>query len=178
METTSFSKIAHTFDENIQTSDKWFKEINSEIMDIYKKQLSLVFDFYNDAFANQFKALHSQAMRFNTDWVAEFQKQFQNIQVNWNKLNGKSQEIMGEKWEITDNIMASMIEAHNKRVDFSIELNKKLIEEINNQLRLAVVQNEKFCSDFLKRYEIFDKTENKQEQFKKQEKANQFTANN
>ena len=178
MATTNFSKTTQRFGENIQTSNKWFKEIDSEIMDIYKKQLGLVFDFYNEIFTSQFKTLHNQAMRFNAEWVNEFQKQFQSMQANWNNLNGKSQETMKEKWEISDNIMASMIEAQNKRMNFSIELNKKMMEEINNQLRLAVEQNEKFWSDFLNNSNIFEQQDNNQGQSKKQEKTNQFTSNN
>jgi hypothetical protein len=177
METTSFSKAAQRLDENIQTSNKWFNEINSIIMDVYKKQLGLVSDFFNDVFVNQLKVLHNQALRFNTEWITEFQKQFQSTQVNWNGLNGKSREIMSEKWEITDNIMASMIEAFNKRIDFSIELNKKLIEEINNQVRLGAEQNEKLWSNFLENPELFNKTENKREQSRKQEKVTQFKSN-
>jgi len=177
MEATTFSKTADRFNENIQTSNKWFKEINSEIMDIYKKQLNLIFEFYNEIFTSQFKTLHNQAIRFNADWVMEFQKKFQGMQANWNNLNGKSQETIKEKWEIGDNIMASMIEAQNKRINFSIELNKKMMEEINNQLRLAVEQNEKFWTDFLKNSEIFEKQGNNQGQFKKQEAVTPFTSN-
>ena len=177
MEATTFSKTSERINKNIQSSNKWFKEINSEIMDIYKKQLSLIFDFYNEIFTTQFKTLHNQAIRFNADWVMEFQKQFQDVQANWNSLNGKSQETIKEKWEIGDNIMASMIEAQNKWINFSIELNKKMMGEINNQLRLAVEQNENFLVDFLKNSEIFEKQDNNQGQSKKQEKVTPFTSN-
>ena len=52
------------------------------------------------------------------------------------------------------------------------------MEEINNQLRLAIEQNEKFWSDFLKNSEIFDKQASNQWQSKTQEKTNQFSSNN
>ena len=173
----NFSRINEMFDRNTQKTNKWFNEVGSTLMDVYSKQLNLAFGLYNNLFTTQFEALREQMVKFNTNWVTTLQKQFQDVQNNWGELSGKSQEIIEEKWGTTSNIITSMIEAYNKQMNFSVESNKKLMEEINSQLNLVTKQNEKFWADILKTIEASEETENTQGQSKKQNKTEHATSN-
>jgi hypothetical protein len=129
----------------------------------------------------QYEDVYKQAMEFNNKCAIEFQKQFQNLQTNFNEVNQKLQEIVEAEWKAVQKGINSLTETYNKQGNFSAETNRKFMEEVHHQLALATKRNEQMWADVLKKTQSSDhktekenehkEKENEHANFKKQNKA-------
>ena len=212
--------------EKNQTANKWLNDASSSVMDMYNKQASLVFGFYNNLFnslpgmsknnwmsnmnfakphdgydmanaffpafnlfktsslmnlcASKYEDMYKQITDYNNLWSSMLQKKSQNAQENWSASAEKMQAIVEKEWKIRNDMASTLLDAYNKQMDVSIELNRKFMEELNNHLNAAFKRNEKFYSDVFKGAHAPEKEEKEHEPavVKKHTKAEPAHAHN
>jgi hypothetical protein len=76
-------------------------------------------------------------------------------------ISSKYQETVNARIESFKNILNATTEAYTKQLDFSMENNKKAMEEMNIQLNAMVNQNQKFWSEITGPQQTPEKNEEK-----------------
>ncbi|HXB42136.1 MAG TPA: hypothetical protein VNZ49_16465 [Bacteroidia bacterium] len=123
------------------------------------------FKFFNqdtdfaEAFTSQFEEVNKQIHKLNERLAELFQEEFKNSQTNWNEF-GKMVE---EELKHMQSNGSSIIEAYTKRLNSSLEFNKKLLQEMNNQFEIAITRNKRSWSDFIKNYQTKERNEKENE---------------
>jgi hypothetical protein len=115
-------------------------------------------------FTSQFAETQKQMNEFNTRLFALAQEELKNNQNNWNEFN----KIVEEQRKNTQNIVNSLLEIYSKKLNQSIELNKKLAQEISAQFETVANKNKKNWSDLLKTTETNGSTEKENETERKE----------
>ncbi len=163
----------------------WSPNFNSPLLNSGEalKSMFAPFNFFkpdgnfSNTFSTPFDNLYKQMIEFNNNWFISLQKEFQGKQESWIEASEKYRELIEEEWKATQNIVNTIIETYNKEMDFSVETNKKLVQEIDKQFHLVSKQNARILADILKSVNISDKTEkengteSKQSQSKKHSKV-------
>lgn len=81
--------------------------------------------------------------------------------TDMSEFSKKIQDTINTQIEASKTILKNTTEAYTKRLDFSLENNKKAIEEMNNQFNTIVKQNQKLWSDLISSTEAPTKNEEK-----------------
>jgi hypothetical protein len=112
-----------------------------------------------DSFTTHFEDLNKQMREFNTRLFTLFMEDLKNRQVNWNAFN----KVIEEEWKTAQNSINSFQEAYMKRLNHSLEFNKKLVREMSDEFEMAASRNKKMWADLLKTTEMNSKTEQEKE---------------
>lgn len=107
----------------------------------------------NTNFTNQFifsidKAL-KQINDSNQKLFSILSNQIEKNGNNWNSFNEKYQNVLEHRFNISKNILNSLIETYNKQVEFSIEENAHLQEKFTKELNSLLKESKKLWSDTL-----------------------------
>ncbi|MGZ3864514.1 MAG: hypothetical protein ACXVPN_16480 [Bacteroidia bacterium] len=108
---------------------------------------------------NYFEDLNKQARDFKNRIFSVWAEEFKNNYANWDEFN----KLMEEEWKVTQRRVNSMHDSYMKHLNSSIELNKKLADEMSNAFETAVAMNKKMWDDLTKKPETSDKTEKETE---------------
>jgi len=114
-------------------------------------------------FTSQLGELYKQMSEFNSKLFASMQEDLKNRQSDWNELREKYNKIIEEQWRFTQNMVNSLQEIYVKQMNHSMELNKKLQREMNEQFEQAADRNKKIWSDLTKTNGTTDKSEKENE---------------
>jgi hypothetical protein len=140
---------------------KWNPFMNS----MFKPFNSLKWDSSSvDFFTSQFADAQKQMNEFNTRLFTMAQEELKNNQNNLNEFN----KIFEEQRKTMQNIVNSLFEIYSKKLNQSIELNKKMAQEISNQFESVANKNKKNWSDLLKTTETNGSTEKESESERKE----------
>lgn len=116
------------------------------------KAFAMPFNGMSNNFTNPFLPNFDILLKQMNDYsLAMFANINNGLKVNTDMslINTRYQDIVTARIEALKNIFKTSTEAYNKQLDFSMENNKKTMEEMNNQLNAIVNQNQKFWSEVL-----------------------------
>lgn len=103
---------------------------------------------FTNPFLPMFDNLYKQMVDYNTTMFANITNSLK-ANADMPEISKKYQDTVNTRMEASKNILKSAAEAYNKQLDFSIENNKKAMDEITNQFNSMLTQNQKFWSDLL-----------------------------
>jgi hypothetical protein len=112
----------------------------------------------NMALANPFLFLsflnkvYKQALGQSTNLMALATKGQEQGQANWDTFSKKFKESIESQFETLKNIQGIYFDSRYTRMDISVEANKNILTEINNQFNLSSKQVKEFWTDVLKLY--------------------------
>ncbi|HKC68090.1 MAG TPA: hypothetical protein VKG26_07655, partial [Bacteroidia bacterium] len=121
----------------------------------------------NNGFMNmcsaQYQDMYKQMADLHNLWNSLGQKKSQSMQQGWSETAEKMREMVEKEWKLRADMLHTVTENCNRHMDLSVELNKKFMEELNNQFNSAFKRNEKFFSDVLKGVHTAEKEEREHE---------------
>lgn len=148
-------KSQETIDNSISTFSDFNKKHDlsegtiKNIVTTYENQILQMIDYNKQLFGTLEKELHSK--HFDVDDLIE-----------------KSANKMKHDFETSREAVKKFIETYSTKTDFSLNANKKLIEEINKQIEKLVESNKEFWTNTIKYFE-----ENKAEKEAEKKSAKQ-----
>jgi hypothetical protein len=98
-------------------------------------------------FSISFDKIFRQISDQNQNLVDSFAKQFEEWTSNLNNLNGKYRQLVEKRMEISKEMLDASIDSYHKQVEFAVESNKKLAQELAEQANVLFRANQKFWTD-------------------------------
>ena len=118
-------------------TDKLFKDMSSELMSFYKKQLNFAIEI-NESIAKSISSIPSVEKMPLTVFYKSFfstEKMENPVFPTFLKMDGQQ--------EAAEKLLKEISDAYNKQLDSSIETNKELFSEFNSQIKKVIKTNEK-----------------------------------
>ncbi len=119
------------------STDKFFKDMSGEFMSFYKKQLNFALEL-NESIAKSISSIPSvEKMPFSVFYKSFFsssEKMESPVFPAFLKMDGQQ--------EAAEKLLKEISGAYNKQLDISIEKNKELFSEFNNQFKKVIKANE------------------------------------
>ena len=122
---------------------------NNDAMRMFFNPFNAMTSNFSNPFFSSFDSMFKQMMDGPNHLFSMFRGSSQVNGVDWSALSKKTQEMMENRLEVSKNIFSALNEAHNKKVNFAMETNKKEMEEIHNQLSSLIKQNQVFFTDLM-----------------------------
>ncbi len=117
-------------------TDKFFKDMSSEFMGFYKKQLDFAIEL-NETIAKSVSSIPSiEKMPFSDFYKSFFSKEKMESPAYPTFLKMDGQQEAAEK------LLKEISDAYNKQLNMSIEKNKELFSEFNHQITKAIKTSE------------------------------------
>ena len=127
---------------------------DSMLKNDFTKWFSMPSSNYNSIMSNSilstFDGMYKQITDFNRNITTTLHSQLNNREHDWSSLNKEYMETIEKQMEVYKKIINTISEANNRELSLSLENNKKIIEEINEQFGAIIKQNQKFWSEALK----------------------------
>ena len=117
-------------------TDKFFKDLSSEVIGFYKKQLNFAIEL-NEGIAKSMASIPSAEKMPFTDFyksLFSIEKIEKPIFSSFLKMDGQQ--------EAAEKLLKEISDAYSKQLDLSIETNKELFSEFNNQIKKVIKTNE------------------------------------
>lgn len=135
METkTSIQKKEKT--ATTQPTEKFYKDMFSEFMSLYKQQLNLAIEL-SDSIGKSISSIPSvEKMPVTTFYKTIFSSEQMEKPVFSSFLKMDGQQEAAEK------LLKEISDVYHKQLDISIETNKELFSELNNQIKKVIKTNE------------------------------------
>jgi len=144
-------------------ASKNVNDAKKEMSDVYNQQLNYVADFYKNvsnallprsgdnasnplfsSFESMFKQIQDYSSRmFSSLGVGA------NNQIDWSEMSKKYKETIDIRLAAAQNIIQTASEAYKKQMEFTMETNKRALEEMSTQFNLIFQQNQKFWSELM-----------------------------
>lgn len=165
----ALKKNTEIFLNNLKTfSDKSQETINNTIStfsDFNKKN-----DFSEGSIKNIVNTYEDQILQmidYNKQLFERLEKELHSKHFDIDALIEKSAKKMKHDFESSRDAVKKFIEAYSTKTDFSLNANKKLVEEINKQIENLVASNKEFWTTTINYFE--EKKEEEKMERKKQE---------
>jgi ribosomal protein S17E len=117
-------------------TDKFFKDMSSEVMSFYKKQLNFAMEI-NESIVKSISSIPSAEKMP----ITVFYKSFFSTEKMENPVFPTFLKMDGQQ-EAAEKLLKEISDAYNKQLDISIETNKELFSEFNNQFKKVIKTNE------------------------------------
>lgn len=117
-------------------TEKFFKDMSSEFMGFYKKQLDFAIEI-NESITKSISSIPSvENMPFTTIYKSFFstEKMETPLYPPFLKMDGQK--------EAAEKLLKEISDAYSKQLDISIEKNKEIFSEFNNQFKKVIKTNE------------------------------------
>jgi hypothetical protein len=98
----------------------------------------------NSSSSNPFENALKQLTDFNQNMLNSFGKPFGNGNQDFGTLTENYKNLVEKKMDVTKKMMESLVSAYHKQMEFTLENNKKLHEEINMQINQLVKLTQEF----------------------------------
>jgi len=115
---------------------------------------------FPNPFLQSFDKLYKQMMEYNNNIFSNLNSATKS-KADWSEISKKYQETIENRLGAFNKIFSTLSEACGKKMNFSMEINKKEMEDVNNQLNLMLKQNQKIWSDMFAIYSGSSNTEEK-----------------
>ncbi|MES2567962.1 MAG: hypothetical protein V4565_13900 [Bacteroidota bacterium] len=99
---------------------------------------------------NPFEKIIQQITEYNQNLFNSFTKKLDNGNIDWTSINEKYQQTIEKEFEASQNMLKSLIESYNKRMENTMEINKDLQKEFNTQLNDFFNLNKQLWADTTK----------------------------
>lgn len=99
---------------------------------------------------NPFEKAVKQITEYNQNLFNSFTKKLDNGNIDWASINEKYQQTIEKEFEASQKMVKTMIESYNKRMENTMEINKDLQREFNNQLNELFTLNKQLWEDTTK----------------------------
>lgn len=107
---------------------------------------------HTDRITPVYENFFKQISEFNKNWLGAFQETYHFGQNDLAALNEKYQKLLEDRRNAMKAIMDNLIETYNKQLDFSAQLNKKMLSELDIQMNKALKANMEFWASVVKQY--------------------------
>jgi hypothetical protein len=104
-------------------------------------------------FFSTFDKMYKQIVESNRHFFTEFNNQLKTNEIDWNSINKEYKETMDRRIESSRKILSSITDSYSKQLHFTLDMEKNMFEELNNQFNSVMRQNQKMLSDFLNTYQ-------------------------
>ena len=109
---------------------------------------------FANPFLTSFDKMSKQIIAYNRNLLLTFNSQVKESATDLRVISKKYMETIENRLETAKNIFNTLQKAYNSKVDFSMETNKKAMEEISNQFYLLIKQNQQSWTDMLEKCEV------------------------
>jgi hypothetical protein len=123
--------------------------LNNDLSKLFSSPFGHFGNSFPNPFVITFENIYKQMGEHNHNLLAALRSQIKGNEIDLDAVNKNYQETIVNRLESFKKIFNSLSEACSKKMDFSIETNKKLMEEISTHFSSVIKQNQKFWADAL-----------------------------
>ena len=116
---------------------------NQELSKAFAMPFNGIGPNFGHPFSPNIDQFNKQLLDFNTAMFTNFNTRLQGS-IGYQAFSDKYQNLLHLRMEASKNILKTATDAFNKQFDTSLEINKKAIEEMNQQLQLIISQTQIF----------------------------------
>lgn len=119
--------------------------LNNDIMKSFLMPFNNMNTYFTNPFIPSYDKIYKQLIDYNSNLFNRLTSSLKDSS-DLSEINKKYREMITSQTETTKNSLKIAAEAYNNLINLSIENNKKILEEMNNQISALVEQNQLFWS--------------------------------